>query len=187
MKNIYLIILVVLLGCDKSSNTNNTPTTPNLNFEMVSTAFANDSIIPNKYSCKATNQVFMPFSWKNAPKGTLSFVLLMEDSDAIAVAGYVWDHFLLYNISANENAVQEGTNQTAPLPTNALIGKNSFGQNNYGGPCPPSGQTHTYTFSLLALDIADLGLKSGLTKAEILSLANGHIIGTAKYKGKFTQ
>jgi Raf kinase inhibitor-like YbhB/YbcL family protein len=187
MKNFYLFILVVFMSCDKSSNTNNTQNTTPAIFEITSTAFANDSNIPNKYSCKATNQVFMPFSWKNAPKGTLSFVLLMEDSDAIAVAGYVWDHFLMYNISANETSIQEGTNQIAPLPAKALLGKNSFGQNNYGGPCPPSGQTHTYTFSLLALNVADLGLVSGLTKTEILNLANTHIIGTAKYKGKFTQ
>lgn len=186
MRNIYLFILVVLMSCEKSTTTNNT-VNPTTIFEISSTAFANNGVIPDKYSCKVSNQVFMPFSWKNAPKGTLSFVLLMEDSDAIPVAGYVWDHFLLYNISANENAIKEGTNQTTPIPTNALIGKNSFGQNNYGGPCPPAGQTHTYTFSLLALDKADLGVASGLTKTEILNLANGHILGTAKYKGKFTQ
>ncbi len=187
MKYIYFFILVAFISCDKSSTINNSPIIEQGVFELFTSSFTNNSVIPDKYSCKVSNQVFMPFSWKNAPKGTLSFVLLMEDSDAIPVAGYVWDHFILYNISASENAIKEGTNQTIPLPANALIGKNSFGQNNYGGPCPPVGQTHTYTFSLLALDKVDLGVISGLSKAEILSLANGHILGTAKYKGKFTQ
>jgi Raf kinase inhibitor-like YbhB/YbcL family protein len=33
----------------------------------------------------------------------------------------------------------------------AVAGRNGFGKNGYGGPCPPAGKTHHYVIELLAL------------------------------------
>ncbi len=36
----------------------------------------------------------IPLSWKDVPKGTKSFVLVMEDYDAVPVSGFSWIHWV---------------------------------------------------------------------------------------------
>lgn len=35
-----------------------------------------------------------PLEWKNAPKNTKSYALVMEDFDAIPVTGFSWIHWI---------------------------------------------------------------------------------------------
>ena len=85
-------------------------------------------------------------------------------------------HWVMWNFEAETQQIKENTN-----PAGAVVGKNDFGNNGYGGPCPPSG-THRYQFKVYALDKKlDLPAVSG--KKELLAVMNGHILDQAQLTG----
>ena len=65
----------------------------------------------------------------------------------------------------------------------AIQGKNDFGKQGYGVPCPPSG-THRYFFKMYALD-ASLALKFVATKAKIEEAMGGHVLARAELIGLY--
>jgi len=77
-------------------------------------------------------------------------VVIVDDPDA---PRGTWDHWAVYNIPADAQELGEAQPATAYLPGGGVQGKNSWGSAEYGGPCPPSGPTHTYRFFLYAVDV----------------------------------
>ena len=69
------------------------------------------------------------------------------------------------------------------LPYGTKIGKNSWGERKYGGPCPPD-KEHRYFFKLYALD-SILNLDDGATKQQIKSAMKSHVISEAQLIGKY--
>ncbi len=63
-------------------------------------------------------------------------------------------------------------------------GPNDFGDLGYGGPAPPKGKPHRYFFKLYALD-SPLALKPGATKAELLKMMEGHVLGHGELMGRY--
>jgi Raf kinase inhibitor-like YbhB/YbcL family protein len=58
-----------------------------------------------------------------------------------------------------------------------MLGKNSFGNMHYNGPCPPKGSLHHYTFTVYALDkMLDTSI---LDAPMLLKTMEDHIIGQA--------
>lgn len=131
-----------------------------------------------------TNNIGMPLlspeiTIHEPPKGTKSFVLIMDDPDSVSVAGFIWVHWLIANLKESilpENASQQ--NDTL------IQGKNSWDEDCYGGPAPPD-KTHKYIFTVYALDI-ELDLKTGFTRQtleEVLIRHKKHILKTAILTG----
>jgi hypothetical protein len=58
----------------------------------------------------------------------------------------------------------------------AIQGVSGFRRPIYRGPAPPPGKPHHYHFVVYALD-RDLGLKPGLSRADLLAAIDGHVIG----------
>lgn len=145
-----------------------------MGFNIQSSAFNNNEMIPAKYTCDAEN-ISPPLSWENAPSHTQSFALIMDDPDAPMGT---WDHWLLFNIPANVHEIPE--NNTVP---EAKTGMNSWKHNEYGGACPPNG-VHRYFFKLYALD-SMLPLNNGATKSEIEEAMKNHIVGSTEMIGKY--
>jgi len=159
--------------------------TPDLRpFELNSSAFQADQSIPVRHACHGED-LSPDLAWRQPPAGTQSFVLVMDDPDAVNVAGFVWDHWLLFNIPAETLSLPEGLPPDAELPDGSLHGQNSFKRAGYGGPCPPGGQTHHYVFTIYALDTL-LALESGASKDEILAAIDGHVLGQAELVGRYT-
>ncbi len=77
----------------------------------------------------------------------------------------------------------ENVPTTEKVPGDGLQGTNDFQKIGYGGPCPPSG-THRYFFKLYALD-AELSLKAGATKADLLKAMEGHTLGQTQLMGTY--
>ena len=154
-----------------------------MRLEFRSDAWGASDAIPEKYSCNGEN-VSPPLSWGEPPEGTQSFVLIMEDPDAKAVAGQVWDHWLLFNIPADQRSLPEAIPAEDVLVDGSRHGKSSWGMLEYGGPCPPQGRNHRYVFSFYALDVL-LDLDPGATKDEIRSAMRGHILGKAEQTWKY--
>ena len=90
-------------------------------------------------------------------------------------------HWTVYAIPPTHRRLRRG--QAA---TGAPQGENSFGDDGYGGPCPPEGdEAHRYSFSLYALK-TELDLEQGAKPDEVRkqiekhALARGSLVGTFK-------
>jgi Raf kinase inhibitor-like YbhB/YbcL family protein len=148
-----------------------------MNFTITSNSFAYNQAIPARFTCDAEN-ISPDLEWQNYPNQTKSFVLIIDDPDAPHVT---WDHFVAFNIPDSINKVAIG--ELNALSNQAKIGENSWGKNNYGGPCPPSG-SHRYFFKIYALDKM-LDLTTNVTKADVLKAAQNHILAEAILMGRY--
>lgn len=148
-------------------------------FSLTSVAFENAGVIPSIYTCDSAdkNGVSPALEWKNAPKNTQSFVLIMDDPDAPIG---MWDHWLIFNISSSIEKLEQDLKN---LPEGAKLGKNSWKRCDYGGPCPPD-REHRYFFKIYALDVM-LSLEEGVTKKEIQNAMKGHILAEAQLMGRY--
>lgn len=152
-------------------------------FTLTSTAFEANQPIPLQYSCEGDN-ISPPLAWSGVPAGTASLALVMDDPDAVAVVGKVYDHWLLYNLPADLTALAEAMPSKTTFADGSAHGRNSTRLRGYTGPCPPAGPAHNYVFRLYALDIK-LPLESGATKDELLAAMEGHILAQAELIGTF--
>ncbi len=145
-------------------------------FTLSSSAFIHETDIQSQYTCEGKD-VSPSLKWENPPAGTKSYVLIMDDPDA---PGKTWVHWILFNIPASILALEENIKN---LPSGTKEGQNSWEKTGYGGPCPPSGK-HRYYFKLYALDTV-LALDAGVSKAEIGSAMDGHILAKAELMGYY--
>ena len=150
-------------------------------FELTSPAYGDGATIPDRYSCRG-DDVSPGLEWTDPPEGTVSFALVMDDPDAVPVAGKVWDHWVLWGLPGDARSLPEA------LPTETTVaggtqGENSFGRIGYGGPCPPAGQTHEYVMVLYALD--EEVEPTGAAKVDLLAAVEGHILAEAALTGTF--
>lgn len=143
-------------------------------FELFSKDFKNGGYIPPAYTCLGKD-VSPELHWKNPPKGTKSFVLIVQDIDA---PGGIFYHWMVYDIPSYIKSLKQGTKLYHQ-------GINSFGNVGYGGPCPPPGKAHRYYFDLYALNINSLNLPQNASIDQIRDKMRSHILGTAFLFGLF--
>jgi Raf kinase inhibitor-like YbhB/YbcL family protein len=148
---------------------------------IESPAFSEGGAIPRAYTCDGRD-VSPALSWSEVPAGTKSLALICDDPDAPAG---VWVHWVAYALPPGATGLPEGVPAAPELSGGGAQGKNDFGKLGYGGPCPPKG-THRYEFKLYAVD-AEMKLRSGSTKAELLRAMHGHVLAEAKLIGTYTR
>lgn len=145
------------------------------NMEITSPQFGDNQNIPKDYTCDGQD-INPPLEFNNLPQNTQSLALIMDDPDATTT----WVHWLLWNIDPSVNSISENS-----VPSGAVQGKTSSGQNAYGGPCPPSG-IHHYHFTLYALD-AKLDLPTYSQKADLEKAMADYIIAQAELVGLYSR
>ena len=138
---------------------------------VESLAFSQGEDIPRKYTCEGEN-INPPLLISSLPEETKTLAVIVEDPDA---PNGIFDHWVAWNISPNK-PIQEN-NDTG------VNGLNSFGNEGYGGPCPPSG-SHRYYFKIYALD-AKLDLQAGSSKEELQQAMEGHILASGELMGRY--
>lgn len=123
----------------------------------------------------------LPFRIEEAPKGTVSFAIVLEDKDAQPVTGgFTWIHWLAANITRRE--LNEDESRTA---VDFVQGSNSWTsmQDNsqskkffclYGGMTPPD-RAHEYELHVFALDRL-LILEQGFFLNELYREMRGHVL-----------
>lgn len=86
-------------------------------------------------------------------------------------------HWAIYKMPAITTALPQAvpTEETLADPPGALQGENDFGDIGYGGPAPPSGETHHYVFTLYALS-EPLDLGPGADRDTLLEAMDGLIL-----------
>ena len=137
-----------------------------------------DETMPRDYTPDGRN-LSPPLTWSNVPAATVEFAVVCEDPDAGNPPPFV--HWVIYKIPATATGLPEGIpiDPGAAMPSEiagAIQGVSGFRRAIYRGPAPPPGKPHHYHFVVYALD-ANLGLKPGLTRADLLAAINGHVIG----------
>jgi Raf kinase inhibitor-like YbhB/YbcL family protein len=149
--------------------------------KLESSAVKAGERIPADYTADGKD-ASLPLKWSGAPEGTKEFALIFDDPDAPTPKP--WVHWVLYNIPAEAAALPEGLPADEVLSAPAALkgatqGLSGWRKPGYRGPAPPPGKDHHYTFTLYALD-ADLDLKPGLNKDQLLEAMKGHVLATGQ-------
>ncbi len=149
-------------------------------FQLKTSAFSNGGVIPAKFTCDGAD-VSPALSWNDPPAGTKSFALIMDDPDA---PSGTWVHWVLYDLPASVRELPEGVPKSKELEFGARQGSNDFRRIGYGGPCPPRGAVHRYSFRLYALD-RPTALPAGAAKSDLENAMKGHILAQSELIGRF--
>ena len=154
-----------------------------MSLKITSTAFQPGGSIPSKYTCE-DRDISPPLTWSDAPPGTKTFALIVDDPDAPdpAKPQRVYVHWVVYNLPATATSLPENASKKG-LPKGAVQGKNDWGKAEYGGPCPPIGR-HRYFFKLYALDTELTGLSSP-TKGDLERVMKGHVLDSGELIGTY--
>jgi len=151
-----------------------------ISLAVSSTSFADGAEIPAK-NVGGTG-VSPQLSWTGAPATTMSYALIMHDTDASTDGTVTGDitHWVVWNIPAATTSLPEG----GPVP--AGVGQLSLRGPQYMGPAPPAGHPyHHYIFTVYALS-STLDVPAGATRQAIEAamagkiVARGTIVGRAK-------
>ena len=150
-----------------------------MEIKVSSPAFANNEMIPAKYTCDGIN-ISPAIQWDTVPEQTKTIALISDDPDA-PVGTFV--HWVIYNLPGETRELTENIAPEETLPNLAKQGTTDFGKIGYGGPCPPSG-THRYYFKIYALD-THLDLPAGAAKKQLLKAMEGHVLAQGQLIGKY--
>lgn len=142
--------------------------------KLSSEAFVANGAIPSKFTCDG-DDCNPPLSIDMVPAEAQALALIMDDPDA---PGGNWVHWLLWDLNPNTGHIAENS-----LPREAIKGKNSWGRNAYGGPCPPSG-IHRYVFRLFAL-AEPLRLPEGADRNELDRALKGKVLSQCELVGTY--
>ena len=102
-----------------------------------------NAFVWNKDGCHGQNRT-PRLTWDAPPPGTLYFILIVRDFDAPKPGG--WLHLAVFHIPKRARALGNLENPDSGMPV-----QNDFDTYGWGGPCPPPGRLHHYTFTLAAI------------------------------------
>ena len=149
---------------------------------VTSPAFAPMGDIPFE-NTQYKGNVFPGLSWSSGPAGTTSYVIVMQDADALRNGAPIL-HWTMLNIPASVTKLASG--MSAP-PTGAANGPNMRGPSQpYAGPHTPAGPKHWYHLQVFALDtqlsadaITTFEALTGAMKGHVL--ASGEVVGLGQF------
>jgi Raf kinase inhibitor-like YbhB/YbcL family protein len=141
---------------------------------ITSEAFSEGTKIPDQYTMYGQNKI-PPIHFEEIPEKAKSLALIVDDPDA---PKGLFNHWLLFNIDPRIHDIKEDC-----VPVMATQGRNDFGEVEYDGPKPPSGE-HRYFFRAFALDTV-LPLARGVRRAELECQMQDHVLETATLMGKY--
>ncbi len=152
---------------------------------LSSPAFIDGDPIPSRHTCDGLD-LSPPLAWWDAPEGTRSFALIVDDPDAPdpAAPKMTFVHWVLYNIPADVTGLEEAAG-SGELPAGTRQGVNDWERELYGGPCPPVGR-HRYFWKLYALDIELPDLEQP-NKSALEAAMGGHILAQCELVGTYAR
>ena len=143
-------------------------------FTLTSSKLAAGSMYSADFTCAGDNHS-PPLTWSGAPAGTLSYALVLKDTSNMMV------HWVMWDIPPATTQLSEDT-PTGAEPTMPAGAKQRAGFGNvqgYQGPCP-NGTSHTYVFTVYAMDAATLpGVTTTTAAADLVTAIMGHDLASA--------
>jgi Raf kinase inhibitor-like YbhB/YbcL family protein len=131
-------------------------------------------VMGSAYTCHGAG-IYPGIHWSNAPPGTKSLAVVIDDS-AAPITPYIY--WIVFNIGPLTTNIQAGQ-----IPAGARQARNSKGTVGYKPPCPV-GQSHAYRFTVYALGSrlrlpAGTSAKSAWTAIAHVTIARGRLTATA--------
>lgn len=151
---------------------------------IVTSSAINNGFFNDKYGKRGTELVkkvpviSFPFAIRDEPEGTKSYAWILEDEDAVPVAGFSWIHWMAAN-DTRKNIPEDFSRTSDEL----VQGINSWGEISYGGMNPPNA-THRYDLHVYALD-TKLDLKPGFKIEDLYRAMGNHILDSYTLSGKY--
>src|SRR3954467_10305764 len=141
---------------------------------ITSEAFSEGTKIPDQYTMYGQNKI-PPIHFEEIPEKAKSLALIVDDPDA---PKGLFNHWLLFNIDPRIHDIKEDC-----VPVMATQGRNDFGEVEYDGPKPPSGE-HRYFFRAFAL-APRLPVPGGVRAADLERGIPDHVLDSATLNGKY--
>lgn len=129
------------------------------------------------FGCSGKN-ISPELRWEQAPKDVKSFAVTVYDPDAPTGSG--WWHWVIFNIppSVTLLPMDAGKSDGSRAPKGSVQSVTDFGQQGYGGPCPPQGdKPHRYIFTVYALKVDQLPLTNEASGAMVGFYLNQNALG----------
>jgi para-nitrobenzyl esterase len=124
--------------------------------------------------------VFPGLKWSKGPSGTRSYVVVLQDADALLGGKDAILHWTMYNIPANVTALAPG--MISP-PLGAVAGPNRNGPSGrYLGPRTGAGPKHRYPYQVFALDVA-IPPDPELSWPALKAAMTGHVLASGQTVG----
>lgn len=183
------LLLLVLIACGVGLVQARQPQRPRAVQAMTLTGpWPDGGAIPVPFT-QAGEERSPALQWSGVPEGTTSFVLLVQDLDAVSPNGLEPVlHWLVWNIPATATGLPEGVPQ-GPTREDGSRQISVSGPYYRGPGAPASGPWHHYAFELYALDAAvtvpAVGQSPADTRAAVRAAMAGHVLGKATYVGRF--
>lgn len=183
------LLLLVLIACGVGLVQASQPQRPRAVQAMTLTGpWPDGGAIPVPFT-QAGDERSPALQWSGVPDGTTSFVLLVQDLDAVSPNGLEPVlHWLVWNIPATATGLPEGVPQ-GPTREDGSRQISVSGPYYRGPGAPASGPWHHYAFELYALDAAvtvpAVGQSPADTRAAVRAAIAGHVLGKATYVGRF--
>jgi hypothetical protein len=148
-------------------------TTLPASFQLVA-AWPNGAAIPARHTCDGPD-VAPALSWTTVPIDAVELAVTMVDLDASFV------HWVMFGISPTRTGLAEDE-----VPPGAIEWPNDFGDVGYGGPCPPGGDTHTYLYTVHALN-QQVEVADDAAATEVVDLLNQTSILQSSVSGTYAR
>ena len=147
---------------------------------FASQVFDQGDHLPKRY-VRGGENISPPLHWWDAPAGTRSFAVLMEDPDA---PKGTFRHWGFHDIPRSYLDLPEAAGRYGQAT--GRHGVNDFGEPRYDGPEPPIGKgPHRYVFRLYALNVSKLDAPHSASVAQVFEAARSHVIAEAEIMGLY--
>ncbi len=180
------LLITALASCGAGEQANSAKDSPMndsttvAQFTVSSPDIRDGQPIDTVYTCDGADQS-PQIEWPEAPPGTKSFALVMDDPDA---PNGTFRHWAAYDIPDTQTSIERGAGNSAAAQFKQAT--NDFGKTGYGGPCPPKGHgPHHYHFKLYALDVDGLTVPADASVKQVEDAARQHIVAKAQITGTY--
>jgi Raf kinase inhibitor-like YbhB/YbcL family protein len=141
---------------------------------LTSTSFADGDTIPKRFTCDGDDDS-PALAWTGTPTEAKELALVVDDPDA--------GHYVHWSVAGIPPTVTGAAEDSEPDGGEEL--RNSAGDDDWMGPCPPEGDgVHEYLFAIYALD-APLGLAEDATPDEVRTAIGEHALARGVLRGRF--
>jgi para-nitrobenzyl esterase len=146
---------------------------------VTTPAFKDGGDIPFE-NTQYKGNVFPGLWWSAGPAGTMSYAIIMQDTDGRSRDGLPFLHWTMGNVPASITKLDAA--MTAP-PQGSAYGQNYRGANQpYLGPRTPAGPKHRYHIQVFALDTT-LPADAFATYAAMTAAMKDHVLASGEVVG----
>ena len=177
-------VLTALAGClgSPAADTETVTSTPTESLSVTSPALEAGEQVLSEFTCDGADRS-PPLEIGDVPEDAVSLAVVVDDPDA---PGGTFTHWLLWNLPPDRTSIPKGVPAEPVVDSlgGARQGANDFGDIGYGGPCPPSGEVHTYRFTAYALD-GTLAVDPGASADAVLPAIEDRRIAFGRLRAEY--